>query len=118
MGGSDSASRDRELVAFNRRIDWDREAQLGTVFFGVEKSRQFPPLDIGTIRALAAKDHLDLDAAHNDAPRAAELREYKQKAPFLRAGMNPTRGEATVLVGRPDISRPRPRSLSLRTERC
>lgn len=76
MGGSDVASEDRELIAFNRRIDWEREAQFGTVFFGVEKSRQFPPLDVGTIRSLAEHDYIRLDESHNDAPPAGELLEF------------------------------------------
>lgn len=76
MGTPASTAREREYIAFNRPIDWDTEAHLGTVFFGVETNREFPPLDIDTIRTLAEEGHLDLAASHNESPPGRELLEW------------------------------------------
>lgn len=65
--------RERELIAFGREIDWESEAQFGTVFFGPEKSRQFPPLPIGNAESLHENGYIDAQDRHNDAPPAGEL---------------------------------------------
>jgi hypothetical protein len=69
-------SRDREEIAFGRPIDWKREAQYGTVYFGPDKAHQFPPLPIGTIQTLLENGYLDPTYRHNDAPPATRLIEW------------------------------------------
>ena len=107
MSSRDSESREREQLAFNRQIDWDRESQLGAVFFGVEKSRQFPPLDIRSISRLADAGYIDLEASHNDAPSARELlsfarevvdeyREYQFEVGFIGYMISPERKDSRI----------------------
>lgn len=107
MGGSSSGPREREYTAFKRPIDWDQEAQLGTIFFGVEKNDQFPPLDIATIRSLAKTGHLDLGASHNDAPSAGgllafasyvvdEYREYQFEVGLTGYMVSPERDDSRI----------------------
>lgn len=68
--------REREEIAFGRPIDWEREAQYGTVYFGPDKSHQFPPLPIGTVQTLLENGYIDPTYRHNDAPRAGRLVEW------------------------------------------
>lgn len=80
-------SREREEIAFGRPVDWAREAQYGTVYFGPEKPHPFPPLPIGTVQTLLENGYIDPNYRHNDAPRAVRLikwassvqQEYKQE---------------------------------------
>lgn len=127
MGGSDGAPDDRELLAFNRQIDWEREARVGTIFFGVEKSRQFPPLDVGTIRSLAEHDHIDLEASHNDSPPAGELlefakyvideyREYQLEVCLVGYMVSPDRGDSRVRLEGISIRSPGPIPDDLKSE--
>jgi hypothetical protein len=69
-------SREREEIAFGRPIDWERESQYGTVFFGPDKSHQFPPLPIGNVHTLLENGYIDPEYRHNDAPRADRLLEW------------------------------------------
>jgi len=73
MATSEPTDREREFIAFGRQIDWTAEGQLGTVFFGPEKHRTFPPLPIGPVRELMEKGYLDPTSHHNAAPSAETL---------------------------------------------
>jgi hypothetical protein len=119
MSSDESGLRNRELLAFNRSIDWDHEAKLGTVFFGVEKSREFPPLDIRSIRQLANAGFLDLEASHNDAPAAGELlsfarevvdqyREYQFEVGFIGYMVSPDRADSRIRLEGLSIRSPGP----------
>lgn len=63
----------REYLAFGRRIDWESEGQLGTVYFGSKPSDDFPPLSIGTVTDLIDEGFLDPEDRHNEAPPAKDL---------------------------------------------
>lgn len=63
----------REYLAFGRRIDWESEGQLGTVYFGPNPSADFPPLPIGTVTDLIDEGFLDPEDGHNKAPPAKEI---------------------------------------------
>lgn len=79
MTSSDPATdddREREVLAFGRPVEWATEAEYGAVFFGPEKSRQFPPLPVGNAASLLEAGHVDPEYRHNDAPAAAELAEW------------------------------------------
>lgn len=76
MATEDPQNRKREHLAFGREIDWSAEGRLGTVFFGPEKGRTFPPLPIGTGQALIKEGYLDPRRRHNEAPPAGELVEW------------------------------------------
>lgn len=69
-------ARRAEQVAFGRTVDWETEADHGAVFFGPEKSRQFPPLPVGNAADLLEAGLLDAQHRHNDAPPSAELVEW------------------------------------------
>ena len=73
MPNSTESGTEREKLVFGRPIDWKTEGLLGTVFFGPEKQRVFPPLPTGTIREVAKAGYLDLNHSHNEAPTAGEL---------------------------------------------
>jgi hypothetical protein len=119
MRSDDSMSREREQLAFNRSIDWAHESNLGTVFFGVEKSRQFPPLDIRSIRKLADAGYIDLEASHNDAPSAGELlsfarwvvdeyRDYQFEVGFIGYMVSPEREDSRIRLEGVSIRSPGP----------
>lgn len=81
------SQREREEIAFGRLVDWEREAEYGTVYFGPDKPHPFPPLPIGTVQTLLENGYIDPDYRHNDAPRAVRMidwagsvqQEYKQE---------------------------------------
>jgi hypothetical protein len=78
MNEDATVSPEREEIAFGRPIDWDHEARLGTVFFGPEKSSQFPPLPPGIIKDLIEAGHLDAEHQHNAAPTAGQLQTWAE----------------------------------------
>lgn len=68
--------RERERIAVGRLINWDEEATLGAVFFGPEKSDQFPPLLVGTVETLFQNGYVHPNERHNDAPSASRLHDW------------------------------------------
>lgn len=71
-----SRDAEREIIAFGRPIEWEDEGLLGTVFFGPNKRRQFPPLPVGNIKTLIDEGYLEPTYQHNNAPTAEELIEF------------------------------------------
>lgn len=119
--------RDRERIAFGRPIDWATEADFGTVFFGPEKSRQFPPLPVGTAEALLENGHVDAGGRHNAAPPAGELLEWaggvqtRFKAHQFEVGLigymvGPDRPDARVAFEGVSIRSPGPIPTALKRE--
>lgn len=72
------SDRERERIAFGRLVDWETESQFGTVFFGPEKSRQFPPLPVGNAQSLLERGYVDDRGRHNEAPPAGTLIEWAE----------------------------------------
>jgi hypothetical protein len=119
--------RQRERIAFGRRIDWESEARLGTVFFGPEKSRQFPPLPVGTAKSLLERGYVDAGARHNEAPPAGELVEWAEsvqtrfKAHQFEVGLigymvSPHRSDARVALEGVSVRSPGPIPTGLKRE--
>ena len=77
MARASSEDRRREELAFGRRIDWDKEGLLGTVFFGPEEKRKFPPLPVGTARTLLENGYIDPKNRHHEhTPTAKTLLDW------------------------------------------
>jgi len=100
-------NREREQIAFDRLIDWEAESKYGTIFFGPEKSRQFPPLPVGYAESLLESGHVDPDHQHNNAPRSMSLvewarsvqtgfREYQFEVGMVGYMVSPERADSRV----------------------
>jgi hypothetical protein len=69
-------AREREHLAFGRVIDWEKEAVLGTIFFGPAKNRHFPSLPVGNVDELLSEGFIDPESSHNESPPARTLVEW------------------------------------------
>jgi hypothetical protein len=127
MGSESDTDRRREQIAFGRLIDWQREAQFGTVFFGPKKSELFPPLPIGNVQSLLENGYLDPNHRHNDAPRASKLvawagaiqQRYKQEqleVGFIGYMVSPNRPDSRVALTGVSIRSPGPIPGALKAE--
>lgn len=76
MASEDSTGREIERQLFNREIDWDTESTIGAVFFGPEKSREFPPLPRGPVYTALEQGYIDPGARQGNAPLAGQLLEW------------------------------------------
>lgn len=97
-----------EELAFGRRIRWDEEGLLDTVFFGPQRHRSFPPLPVGTARTLLENGYVDPDKRHaTDAPTAAtlvdwtgevsaEYRDYQLEVGLVGYMISPSRADAGI----------------------
>lgn len=77
MAELSEADRRRERLAFGREIKWDEEGLLGTVFFGPQKNRPFPPLPVGVVETLFENGFIEPEYRHQEhAPTAGTLFEW------------------------------------------
>ncbi|WP_436936561.1 hypothetical protein [Halovenus marina] len=91
----DTKTKDRELeqIAFGKSINWEEESKYGTIFFGPEMTRTFPPMNVGTAETLLEKGYIDTEYSHNNAPNSARLVswagkvQHEYKSYDLRVGM-------------------------------
>lgn len=120
-------ARAREELAFGRPIEWASEAEYGAVFFGPEKSRQFPPLPVGNAETLLENGLLDPEYRHNDAPPAAELiewarsvqtryRDHQFEVGLIGYLVSPERDDARIAFEGVAIRSPGPIPTALRRE--
>lgn len=125
LGADDD--REREVMAFGRPIEWAAEAEYGAVFFGPEKSRQFPPLPVGNAASLLEAGHVDPEYRHNDAPPAAELvewarsvqtrhRDHQLEVGLIGYVVSPEREDARIAFEGVSIRSPGPVPETLRRE--
>lgn len=63
---AERSNRQAELAIFGRAIEWDEEATMGTIRFGVKY--EFPPIDVETLETLVEQEYLNQNDAHNYAP--------------------------------------------------
>ena len=83
----------REQIAFGREINWEKEGDLGTIFFGPDTADQFPPIPIGTMETLLKDGYIDPHHRHNNAPSASCLTNWADsiqqrfKSEQLRIGL-------------------------------